>query len=302
MRLFTPQHTAHLSLGGNLGDRLDALRRALAAIAGSGAEVTRVSPVYETPPMYREDQPPFLNMAATIRTPLSPTALLAELARIEEDSGRIRDGSRNGPRPLDIDILAHDDAIIREPTLSIPHPGIAERPFVLVPLATIAHDLVIPGLGDNVGALLSRVKGADAVTRHAAPPRVGAIEGDTYAILLRDLVAPLPGAAGGGGVPPTARLTARLTARHPGRQFADDIAAVLSYEDIVVDLRRLCALSLAPDPAALALAAADSALTHPDVRVAEVEVAISLPEGRVGGCDIAAPTPEARAGIILERS
>lgn len=312
MRLFSPRHTAHLSLGGNLGDRLEALRTAIGAIAATGAETTRVSPVYETPPMYRTDQPPFLNMAVAIRTPLAPAELLVALNRIEADAGRVRDGTRNGPRPLDIDILTHDEAVIREPELVIPHPGIAERPFVLVPLATIAHDLVVPGLDESVGTLVARVEGAGDVRRYAAPPDAGRGGGDTYTIFLRDLVAPLPRAGSASGPGPSARLTARLEALHPGRQFADDIAAVLSYEDVVVDLRRLCAHAATPDPAALALAAADRALTHPDVRSVEVEISItpSAPpdasspaeEAPGGGCDIAPPTSERRASITLKRS
>ena len=142
-----------LSLGGNLGDVAAAFVYALLRLRDApGVEALRVSSVYRTPPWGKLDQPDFLNMAALIETTLPARELLALCLDIERGMGRRR-LERWGPRTLDIDILTYGESIIDEPDLTIPHPRIAERAFVLAPLAEIAPRLTIGG--QEVGALLA---------------------------------------------------------------------------------------------------------------------------------------------------
>jgi len=141
----------YLSLGSNLGDRRDNLRKALAALRGRSIAVERVSPVVESPAMLPPEAPPewnlpFLNAAVECRTTLAPELLLAEIKRIERELGR-NDTRHWAPRPIDIDILLYDDAEIATDPLVIPHPGLATRPFFLTPLAALAPRLRIPGVG-----------------------------------------------------------------------------------------------------------------------------------------------------------
>jgi 2-amino-4-hydroxy-6-hydroxymethyldihydropteridine diphosphokinase len=102
---------------------------------------------YRTPPMGPPDQPDYVNAVAELETALAPLALLDELQRIESAHLRQRGAERWGPRTLDLDLLLYGDARLDLPRLTVPHPGIADRAFVLVPLAEIAPDLSIPGLG-----------------------------------------------------------------------------------------------------------------------------------------------------------
>lgn len=143
--------TAILSLGSNLGDRRAALDSALVELAGNGVRIVRVSPVVETPAMLPSDAPgdwnrPFLNLAVECSTELSAARLLALAKEIECSLGR-ESSPRWSPRPIDIDIALFDDARVHEPGLTIPHPGLLERAFVLAPLAAIAPQRVIPGTG-----------------------------------------------------------------------------------------------------------------------------------------------------------
>ena len=125
---------AFLSLGSNLGDRLAALAAARDAIAAlPGTAVQAVSSIYETEPQDREDQPPFLNQVVCVETALQPTDLLGECQRIEREHGRVRE-LRFGPRTLDIDILLFQDVESDDPELTLPHPRLVRRAFVLVPL------------------------------------------------------------------------------------------------------------------------------------------------------------------------
>lgn len=134
--------TIYLSLGSNLGDRERKLQGALVALA-SIARVRTVSSIFETEPVGEKDQPAFLNLAAAVETDLRPTALLGAIKRIERDLGRTRT-FRWGPRAIDIDILLYGDLQIETPSLSIPHRELANRAFVLVPLAEIAPDAIDP--------------------------------------------------------------------------------------------------------------------------------------------------------------
>jgi len=153
----TPPHIVYLALGANLGDRSASLRTAVERLRDAVA-VERMSSVYETEPAYLLDQPHFLNMALRGRTTLDPHALLAFLKRIERDLGRAA-GPRYGPRTIDLDILLYDSLALATAQLTIPHPRMAERPFVLAPLAEIAPELVPPGWNRSIGALAEVVRG-----------------------------------------------------------------------------------------------------------------------------------------------
>lgn len=123
---------AYLSLGSNLGDRESLLKKALSEIKKI-AKITKKSKIYETSPVGYKHQGNFLNMVIKIETNLSPQVLLEKLQKIEKELGRERK-IKNGPRTIDIDILTFEDTIVDEPNLKIPHPGMYQRKFVLVPL------------------------------------------------------------------------------------------------------------------------------------------------------------------------
>jgi 2-amino-4-hydroxy-6-hydroxymethyldihydropteridine diphosphokinase len=157
-------HTIYLALGTNLGDRGASLRNAVERLRDA-VVVTRMSSVYETEPAYLLDQPRFLNMVLCGETALKPHALLAFLKRIERDLGRTA-APRYGPRAIDLDILLYNRLVLTTAELTIPHPRMAERPFVLAPLAEIAPELVPPDWDRSIGALAEVVRGnGDVLTR-----------------------------------------------------------------------------------------------------------------------------------------
>lgn len=152
----TDSNQAFVGLGCNLGDRLAKLSSALKALrAHPSINAVVCSSVYETVPMGPQDQPDYLNAVVSMQTELTACELLSELQRIEYEHGRVRDGQRWGPRTLDLDLLLYANDIIETPDLSVPHPGIAERSFVLLPLAELAPDCIIPDKG-TVSALLDQ--------------------------------------------------------------------------------------------------------------------------------------------------
>ncbi|MGB6836639.1 MAG: 2-amino-4-hydroxy-6-hydroxymethyldihydropteridine diphosphokinase [Dehalococcoidia bacterium] len=143
-----------LGLGSNLGNREANLRMALGHLEPL-ARVKEVSSLYETQPMGPQDQPPYYNAACRIVTGLGPAALLRHLKQIEREIGR-RPGPRWGPRPIDLDILLFGDEVVKEADLLIPHPGLTERAFVLVPLAEIAAEMRDPVSGQSIAELAAR--------------------------------------------------------------------------------------------------------------------------------------------------
>jgi 2-amino-4-hydroxy-6-hydroxymethyldihydropteridine diphosphokinase len=156
--------TVYLSLGSNLGDRVQNLKEAIKRIERSDKiSIKKISSVYETDPVGYENQPRFLNSVLQAETSLDPHPLFEHLLTIEDEMGRKR-GEKWGPRNIDVDILFYDDLIVDSGQLTIPHPRMHQRKFVLVPLAQIAQKLLHPLLKKNVTELLescednSRVK------------------------------------------------------------------------------------------------------------------------------------------------
>ncbi|HEX2992123.1 MAG TPA: 2-amino-4-hydroxy-6-hydroxymethyldihydropteridine diphosphokinase [Anaerolineales bacterium] len=144
-------HTVYLALGSNLGDRHENLRQAVAALSPQ-IDIKAKSHIYETDPWGYEDQPKFLNMAVRGLTYLEPEPLLKHLKRLEIALGRHMTFA-NGPRSIDIDILFFDDLILDTPLLTLPHPRLHERGFVLLPLMDIAPDLIHPLLKKSIREL-----------------------------------------------------------------------------------------------------------------------------------------------------
>jgi 2-amino-4-hydroxy-6-hydroxymethyldihydropteridine diphosphokinase len=138
---------AFIALGGNLGDVRSTFDKAIAMLCDSEAvRLTARSSDYRTPPWGIADQPPFLNAVIAVATTLEPHALLARAQACERAFGRDRSREQHwGPRTLDLDLLAYDDRVINDAALTLPHPHLFERAFVLVPLAEIAPDRVIGG-------------------------------------------------------------------------------------------------------------------------------------------------------------
>lgn len=139
---------AYIGLGGNLDDPAGRIRAARSQIiATTGIREIAFSSLYRSAPMGPADQPDYVNAAMAIETTLAPLDLLRELQAIETAFGRVRLGERWGPRTLDLDILLYGTATIASEQLTVPHPGLSVREFVLYPLLEIAPELVIPGLG-----------------------------------------------------------------------------------------------------------------------------------------------------------
>jgi len=160
--------TAFIGLGSNLGDRRGTLRAAVGEL-GPG---TQVAPLFATSAVGGpEGQPEFLNTAARIETSLPPRALLARLTAIERALGRVR-GVQCGPRTIDLDLLLYAVDVVQSHELTVPHPRIHERGFVLAPLAELARDVVHPGFGLTIRALYAKwveSGSGDRVVRIAGP-------------------------------------------------------------------------------------------------------------------------------------
>jgi 2-amino-4-hydroxy-6-hydroxymethyldihydropteridine diphosphokinase len=166
-RLQTPDHLkAYVGLGSNLGERAGNLLLAVRGMLDAGLKVARLSSVYETEPLDVHEQPVFLNMVAEIeRVELfSPEQMLARLLRIEYALGRRRE-VRRGPRTIDLDLLLYGEEQRATPFLTLPHPRLDQRRFVLVPLAELAPSLLHPTLDKTISQLLAETRDDSKVTR-----------------------------------------------------------------------------------------------------------------------------------------
>jgi 2-amino-4-hydroxy-6-hydroxymethyldihydropteridine diphosphokinase len=165
-------HHTYLALGGNLGDRTANLQAAINRLqAGGHLWIKALSPLYETAPVGYADQPDFLNMALEAETDLAPLDLLAYLKEIEATLGR-QPNFRNGPRPIDLDLIFYDNLTLDVPALQIPHPRLRGRGFVLKPLNDLAPNYLHPRYRLSVAQLLAEVDLAGAGVRpfHPAQP------------------------------------------------------------------------------------------------------------------------------------
>lgn len=157
---------AYVGMGSNLGDRAGYLLLAVRGMLDAGLDVIRLSSIYETAPVDNLDQPAFLNMVAELRGPTlpSPVQLLARLLRIEYALGRTRD-IVNGPRTIDLDLLIFKDELASTEFLTLPHPRLHLRRFVLVPLNELVPNLVHPTLSKSIHELLNRTPDQSEVVR-----------------------------------------------------------------------------------------------------------------------------------------
>ena len=161
--------TAYVGLGANLQDPAAQVRRALDELASlPQTRVLARSPLSKSPPLGPPTQPDYVNAVAALATHLDPFALLKELRAMELRHGRSRDGTRWGPRTLDLDILLYGDRVLDTAELTLPHPGLHERAFVLYPLSDVAPELQVPGRG-SVRALRERL-GAVHIERLESTP------------------------------------------------------------------------------------------------------------------------------------
>ena len=156
--------TVYLCLGSNLGQREKNLAQALKLLSQK-VNLEKVSSIYETEPVGYKDQPFFLNLVCRITTASNAVEILQLAKDIENRMGRMPGGQKNSPRPIDIDILFYDNQIIKTQNLTIPHPRLAERAFVLTPLAEIAPGLVHPKLNKSIAELANNAEGGSGVRK-----------------------------------------------------------------------------------------------------------------------------------------
>jgi len=169
---------AYLGLGSNLGDREKNLCQALTLLSQK-VNLEGVSSIYETEPVGYKEQPLFLNLVCRIATTLLPEELLQLAKNIEGKMGRVS-SSVNAARPIDIDILLYNNKTMKTPKLTIPHPRLQRRAFVLIPLVEIAPDLIHPKLGKSIAELADDVQGRNGVRRHKGGFDVSAICGGAF--------------------------------------------------------------------------------------------------------------------------
>jgi 2-amino-4-hydroxy-6-hydroxymethyldihydropteridine diphosphokinase len=140
--------TVYIGIGSNMDSPLEQVKHAMLELNSlPETHCIRQSACYCSAPMGPQDQPDYINAVVALETRLSPKTLLRQLQILEKSHGRVRDGSRWGPRTLDLDILLYADEVIDVPGMQIPHPGILQRNFVLFPLYEVAPEIIIPGVG-----------------------------------------------------------------------------------------------------------------------------------------------------------
>jgi len=160
-------HRVFIGIGSNLGDKIGNCRKALREIAGF-AEIVKISSLYETEPVGKEDQPNFINCVVEINTDLSPHELLTHLKSIEDKLARVR-GEKWGPRTIDLDIIFYDDLVMKDDDLIIPHPRAHLRRFVLEPICEIAPDFINPALEISTLELLEKLGDSKVVIKLEQP-------------------------------------------------------------------------------------------------------------------------------------
>jgi len=153
----------YLGLGSNLGDRQTNIEKAL-KLLNDTLQIELVSSIYETEPVGYVEQPMFLNVVCRGQTEIGPLQLLSLVKGIEASLGRVS-SFPNAPRTIDVDIIFYGDMIMQTPELTIPHPRLEERAFVLIPILDIAHDLCHPVSGESVKDLAARVQGREGVKK-----------------------------------------------------------------------------------------------------------------------------------------
>lgn len=178
-------HTAYIGLGTNQGDRLENIRGAISRFQPD-LTLIGLSPLYETEPWGYEDQPKFLNMVAKVKTDSPPAILIGTLKGIEAHMGR-EATFRYGPRIIDLDILFYDDLVEEGDRVTIPHPRMDGRAFVLVPLVDLAPDLIHPGTGSSVSEMLEGLDTSvvQAYRDRTTPPRVGTTQDEDPSGVIR---------------------------------------------------------------------------------------------------------------------
>ncbi len=156
---------AYIGLGGNLNDPMSQIREGFTALSGlSGSRLLARSALYRSAPVGPAHQPDYVNAVACIDTELAPHGLLRTLQAVEAKQGRVRSPVRWGPRTLDLDILLYGDLRLDEPMLTIPHPRMVERAFVLIPLQEVAPGIVVPGFG-RIDELIARLPPGQDVSK-----------------------------------------------------------------------------------------------------------------------------------------
>ena len=154
---------SYIGLGSNLDEPVHQVQSVIDSLGYvPSSHLEKCSSLYRNPPMGPPDQPDYVNAVVRLRTCLDPQTLLKELQAIERSQGRVRNGKRWGPRIIDLDLLIYGDEIIDEPGLHVPHPGLPERAFVLIPLSEIDPQILIPGRA-TLDELLLHIDHSDVI-------------------------------------------------------------------------------------------------------------------------------------------